>query len=76
MESSPVPDVKGLSNVRSQRWVPLLLLVLALLDLRTELRLLLDHVTLTALVFTVRQHTLAVVVLILQPSLWFQYRRR
>lgn len=76
MESSPVPDVKGLSNVRSQRWVPLLLLVLALLDLRTELRLLLDHVTLTALVFTVRQHTLAVVVLILQPSLWHQYRRR
>lgn len=76
MESSPVPDVKGLSNVRSQRWVPLLLLVLALLDLRTELRLLLDHVTLTALIFTVRQHTLAVVVLILQPSLWHQYRRR
>jgi len=76
VESSPVPDVKGLSNVRSQRWVPLLLLVLALLDLRTELRLLLDHVTLTALVFTVRQHTLAVVVLILQPSLWHQYRRR
>jgi len=76
VESSPVPDVKGLSNVRSQRWVPLLLLVLALLDLRTELRLLLDHVTLTALIFTVRQHTLAVVVLILQPSLWHQYRRR
>lgn len=76
MESSPVPDVKGPSNVRSQRWIPLLLLVLALLDLRTELRLLLDHVTLTALIFMVRQHTLAVIVLILQPSLWHQYRRR
>ena len=73
---SQVPDVKGFSMVRSQRWVPLLLLVLALLDLRTELLLLLDHVTLTAVIFAVRQHTLAVVVLILQPSLWFQYRRR
>ena len=71
----PVPEVKTGPRERSQQWVPLLLLILAFLYLRTELRLLLDHITLTALLYTFRQHTLAVVVLMLQPSLWFHYRR-
>ncbi len=61
---------------RRRRWplVPLLLALLALLDLRLELRLLADHVTLTALVFLVRSHPLAVAVLLLQPSFWAHYR--
>jgi hypothetical protein len=54
--------------------VPLLLAMLALLDLRLELRLLADHFTLTAVVFLVRSHPLAVAVLLLQPSLWHHYR--
>jgi len=70
-----VPEVNKGQREPSQQWVPLLLLILALLDLRIELRLLLDHITLTALIYTLRQHTLAVVVLMLQPSLWFHYRR-
>ena len=75
----PVPDSAVRASVRSQRWIPLLLLLLALSDLRTELRLLADQVTLTALIFAVRHHLLAVVVLLLQPSLWSHYgphRRR
>ena len=73
-----VPDSPATSPVRSQRWIPLLLLLLALSDLRTELRLLADQVTLTALIFAVRHHLLAMVVLVLQPSLWSHYgpRRR
>ncbi len=74
-----VPDRAGAAPGRSQRWIPLLLLLLALSDLRTELRLLADQVTLTALIFAVRHHLLAVVVLVLQPSLWSHYsshRRR
>ncbi|WP_415410359.1 hypothetical protein ACLM45_02215 [Synechococcus sp. A10-1-5-9] len=71
----PVLEVKTGQRERSQQWVPLLLLILAFLDLRTELRLLLDHITLTALMFAFRQHTLAVIVLMLQPSLWSHYRR-
>lgn len=54
--------------------VPLLLAVLALLDLRLELRLLADHFTVTALAFLVRSHPLAVAVLLLQPNLWRHYR--
>lgn len=54
--------------------VPLLLAVLALLDLRLEFRLLADQFTFTALAFLVRSHPLAVAVLLLQPSLWHHYR--
>ena len=53
--------------------IPLVLLLLALLDLRVDLRLLLDHFTLTSLAEAVRFHPLAVMVLLLTPSLWRRY---
>lgn len=56
--------------------VPLLLLLLALADLRIELRLLFDRFTFTSLFTAIRSHWLAVAVLLLQPSLWRHYRRR
>ena len=72
----PVPDRAALATVPSKRWIPLLLLLLALSDLRTELRLLADQLTFTSLIFAVRHHLLAVVVLLLQPSLWRRYGSR
>ncbi len=54
--------------------VPLLLGLLALLDLRQELQLLADHITLTALMNALRSHPLAIAVLLLLPSLWRRYR--
>lgn len=54
--------------------VPLLLALLALLDLRVELQLLFDHVTLTSLTTAVRTHLLAVMVLLFTPSLLRRYR--
>lgn len=71
-----MPKRAGSASARSQRWIPLLLLLLALSDLRTEIRLLADQFTLTALIFAVRHHLLAVVVLVLQPSLWSHYGSR
>jgi hypothetical protein len=56
--------------------VPLLLLLLALLDLETELRLLLDHFTLTSLVVAIQNHLLATTTLLLLPSLWRIYQRK
>tara|TARA_B100000482_G_scaffold176760_1_gene146748 strand:- start:233 stop:430 length:198 start_codon:yes stop_codon:yes gene_type:complete len=56
------------------RGLPLLLIVLALVDLRVELLLLLDHFTLTSLWYGVRHHALAVMVLLSAPSLWRRYR--
>lgn len=55
--------------------LPVLLLVLALGDLRTEILLLIDHFTLTSVLSAIAAHPLAVVVLLAQPSLWRRYRR-
>jgi hypothetical protein len=55
--------------------LPIVLLVLALIDLRVELILLWDHLTMTSLLGAVRSHLLAVAVLVSQPSLWHHYRR-
>ncbi|MEA5440968.1 hypothetical protein VB739_00200 [Cyanobium gracile UHCC 0281] len=71
--------MRGLDRVEGGRrgWsmLPLVLLVLALIDLRVELILLWDHFTLTSLTAAVRSHLLAVAVLVSQPSLWHHYRR-
>ncbi|MFM7647768.1 MAG: hypothetical protein ACKO50_06820 [Cyanobium sp.] len=52
----------------------MLLAVLALLDLRDDLRLLLDRPTFTAGFYLLLSHPLAVLVLLLQPNLWRRYR--
>lgn len=56
-------------------YIPFLLLVLALADLRAEIRLLLDHFTFTTLLEAVQNHLLAVTILLLLPSLWRLYQR-
>jgi hypothetical protein len=50
-------------------WVPLLLGVFALLDLRVEVQLLLEHFTWSSLAQIPLHHPLAVAVLLLLPSL-------
>ena len=54
---------------RSGRLVPLLLALLALLDLRPEFQLLLDQFTVTSLLAIPRHHPLAVAVLLSTPWL-------
>jgi hypothetical protein len=56
--------------------VPLLLLGLALLDLRVEIQILLDHLTLTSLMTALLSHPLAIAVLVCFPSLVRRYGRR
>lgn len=55
--------------------IPVLLLLLALLDLKSEIRLLVDHFTFTTLVAAIQTHLLAVTTLALLPSLWRLYQR-
>jgi hypothetical protein len=74
--SQPPSTSRPASRGRQFPLVPLALALLALLDLRQELRLLADHFTLTAVLALVRNHPLAVLVLLLLPSLWQRYRRR
>jgi hypothetical protein len=54
--------------------IPVLLALLALGDLRTELRLLADHFTWSTMFTAIQQHPLAVSVLLLTPSLIRHYR--
>jgi hypothetical protein len=54
--------------------MPLILLLLALLDLRVDFQLLADHFTFTTLAEAIRTHPLAVAVLMFTPSLWRRYR--
>jgi hypothetical protein len=56
--------------------VPVILLLLALLDLQTEIRLLIDHFTVTSLVSAIQTHLLATTTLLLLPSLWRHYQRQ
>ena len=56
------------------RGLPLVLIVLALVDLRMEMLLLLDHFTFTSLLYGIKNHALAVMVLLSAPSLWRRYR--
>jgi len=65
---------KGEITHRGFQLLPLLLGLLALLDLRIEIILLFDHITWTALAEGLRNHILAVVVLLALPSLWRHYR--
>jgi len=55
--------------------VPVLLLLLALIDLEIDIRLLLDHFTFTTLFAAIQNHPLAITILVLLPSLWKLYRR-
>ena len=54
--------------------VPMLLAVLALLDLRAELQLLADHFTFASLAEIPRHHPLAITVLLFTP--WMVQRTR
>ena len=65
----------GMNGPNKVPAVPMLLLVLAFLDLKSELRLLLDHFTFTTLLAAIQSHLLAVTILALLPSLWRIYQR-
>ncbi len=59
----------------SRLYIPTILLLLSLLDLRTEIKILLDHLTLTSLIYTVKHHILAVSIIISSPSLFKVYSK-
>ncbi len=61
---------RGLSG---DRWLPVIVLALSLWDLHTEIRLLFEHLTFTQLIFTIRYHPLAVIMLFCSPSIWRRY---
>jgi len=70
----PPPPAAPRQRRRGFPLMPLILLLLALLDLRVDLQLLVDHFTVSSLAAALLAHPLAVAVLLFSPSLWRRYR--
>ena len=51
-------------------WLKIFLILLSIYDLRTDIRLLLDFFTFSALFYTIFEHPLAITVLIISPTLF------
>ncbi len=56
-------------NYIRKKWFPLLLISLSIWDLKNEVRLLLETFTYTSMIFAIRHHLLAVIILISSPSM-------
>ena len=70
---NPNGDSKHKRRAVPARWFPILLILLALGDLRTEVLLLSDQFTMTGLGYAIRHHQLAVLVLLGSGSLWRRF---
>ena len=51
-------------------WIPIILITLAVYDLRVDIRLLLDFFTFSSLFYTISEHPLALTVLITIPTIF------
>ena len=54
-------------------WIPIILFILSIYDLRLDFRLLLDFFTFSSLIYTIIEHPLAITVLITMPILLKSY---
>ena len=56
-------------------WIPIILIILSIYDLRIDLRLLLDFFTFSTLFYTISEHPLAIAVLISVPNFFISLKR-
>ena len=56
-------------------WIPIILIILSIYDLRIDLRILLDFFTFSSLSYAISEHPLAITVLITIPIL-FDYNKK
>ena len=59
-----------LINYFKYNWIPILLIILSIYDLRVDLRLLFDSFTYSTLIYTISDHPLAITVLLIIPTLF------
>ena len=57
-----------LTNYLKNNFIQIILIILAIYDLRIDIRLLLDFFTFSTLFFTITEHPLAIIVLITIPT--------
>ena len=57
-----------LTNYLKNNFTQIILIILAIYDLRIDIRLLLDYFTFSTLFFTITEHPLAIIVLVTIPT--------
>ena len=57
-----------LTNYLRNNYIQIILIILAIYDLRIDIRLLLDFFTFSTLFFTITEHPLAIIVLVTIPT--------
>ena len=65
----PYRYLDKLINYIKFNWIPIILVILSIYDLRVALRLLIDFFTFSTLLYTIFEHPLAITVLITMPTL-------
>ena len=61
-------------NYIKLNWIPILLIILSIYDLRIDFRILFDFFTFSSLIYTFSEHPLAITVLISSPYLFNSFR--
>ena len=64
--------IRRIINYIKDNWIPIILIILSIYDLRLDIRLLLDFFTFSTLFYTFSDHPLAITVLVTVPK-YFNY---
>ena len=59
--------IRRLIDYTKNNWIPIILIILSIYDLRLDIRLLLDYFTFSTLIYTFSDHPLAITVLLTVP---------
>ncbi len=65
----------GTISYLKNNWLLIILIILAIYDLRIDLRILFDFFTFSTLFYTIFEHPLAITILISSPHLFYILRR-
>ena len=60
--------IRIIINYLKNNWIPIILIILSIYDLRVDIRLLLDFFTFSTLFYTFSDHPLAITVLLTAPK--------
>ena len=65
----------GFINYIKYNWIPIVLIILSLYDLRIDLRILFDFFTFSSLLYTIFEHPLAITVLLTIPTFLGSFKK-
>ncbi len=61
-------NISKFINYLKNNWIPIILIILSIYDIRIDVQILLDYFTFSTLFYTISNHLLAITVLMLIPK--------